>query len=141
MFGNKEIGCRLSGLNFNVHNWRHVVRAAQEGVAFSFRYGMDIMSEMGMKVNVIHAGNANMFLSPVFRAALAGVTGATIELHDTDGSVGAAKGAGMGVGIFKNNDEAFSTLERLAVVEPTDHEAYQEAYGRWKEELDKVITY
>lgn len=141
MFGNKEIGCRLSGLNFNVHNWRHVVRAAQEGVAFSFRYGMDIMSEMGMKVNVIHAGNANMFLSPVFRDTLAGVTGATIELHDTDGSVGAAKGAGMGVGIFKNNDEAFSTLERLAVVEPTDHEAYQEAYGRWKEELDKVITY
>ena len=141
MFGNKEIGCRLSGLNFNVHNWRHVVRAAQEGVAFSFRYGMDIMSEMGMKVNVIHAGNANMFLSPVFRATLAGVTGATIELHDTDGSVGAAKGAGMGVGIFKNNDEAFSTLERLAVVEPTDQEAYKEAYGRWKEELDKVVTY
>ena len=141
MFGNKEIGCRLSGLNFNVHNWRHVVRAAQEGVAFSFRYGMDIMSEMGMKVNVIHAGNANMFLSPVFRNTLAGVTGATIELHDTDGSVGAAKGAGMGVGIFKNNDEAFSTLERLAVVEPADQEAYQEAYGSWKEELDKVVTY
>lgn len=141
MFGNKEIGCRLSGLNFNVHNWRHVVRAAQEGVAFSFRYGMDIMSEMGMKVNVIHAGNANMFLSPVFRDTLAGVTGATIELHDTDGSVGAAKGAGMGVGIFKNNDEAFSTLERLAVVEPANQGAYQEAYGRWKEELDKVITY
>lgn len=141
MFGNKEIGCRLSGINFNVHNWRHVVRAAQEGVAFSFRYGMDIMSEMGMKVNVIHAGNANMFLSPVFRNTLAGVTGATIELHDTDGSVGAAKGAGMGVGIFKNNDEAFSTLERLAVVEPADQEAYKEAYGSWKEELDKVITY
>ncbi len=141
MFGNKEIGCRLSGINFNVHNWRHLVRAAQEGVAFSFRYGMDIMSEMGMKVNVIHAGNANMFLSPVFRNTLAGVTGATIELYGTDGSVGAAKGAGMGVGIFKNNDEAFSTLERLAVVEPTDQEAYKEAYGRWKEELDKVVTY
>ncbi len=141
MFGNKEIGCRLSGLNFNIHSWKHLVRAAQEGVAFSFKYGMDIMSGMGMNVSVIHAGKANMFLSPVFRDTLAGVTGATIELYDTDGSVGAAKGAGMGVGIFKNNDEAFSTLERLAVVEPADQEAYQEAYGRWKEELDKVITY
>ncbi len=141
MFGNKEVGCRFSGLNFNVHSWKHLVRAAQEGVAFSFRYGMDIMAGMGMKVSVIYAGNANMFLSPVFRDTLAGVTGATIELHDTDSSVGAAKGAGIGVGIFKNNEEAFSTLERLAVIEPADQDAYAEAYGRWKEELDKTVTY
>lgn len=139
MFGNKEVGCRFSGLNFNVHSWKHLVRAAQEGVAFSFKYGMDIMSAMGMNVSVIHAGNANMFLSPVFRDTLAGVTGATIELHDTDGSVGAAKGAGMGAGIFKDSDEAFSTLERLAVIEPSDREAYAEAYARWKDELEKTI--
>ncbi len=139
MFGNKEVGCRFSGLNFNVHSWKHLVRAAQEGVAFSFKYGMDIMSAMGMNVSVIHAGNANMFLSPVFRDTLAGVTGATIELHDTDGSVGAAKGAGMGAGIFKDSDEAFSTLERLAVIEPSDREAYAEAYARWKDELEKTV--
>lgn len=139
MFGNKEVGCRISGLNFNIHNWKHLVRAAQEGVAFSFKYGMDIMSAMGMNVSVIHAGNANMFLSPVFRDTLAGVTGATIELHDTDGSVGAAKGAGVGAGIFKDNEEAFSTLERLAVIEPSDTEAYAEAYARWKNELEKTI--
>lgn len=139
MLGNKEAGCRVSGLNFNIHSWKHVVRAAQEGVAFSFKYGMDIMSAMGMNVSVIHAGNANMFLSPVFRDTLAGVTGATIELHDTDGSLGAAKGAGMGAGIFKNSDEAFSTLERIAVIEPSDGEAYAEAYTRWKDELEKTI--
>ncbi len=140
MLGNKETGCRLSGLNFNIHSWRHLVRAAQEGVAFSFRYGMDIMAGMGMKVSVIRAGNANMFLSPVFRDTLAGVTGATIELHDTDGAAGAAKGAGMGAGIFKDSREAFSTLERLAVVEPSCREAYGEAYARWKEDLEKVIN-
>lgn len=139
MLGNKEAGCRVSGLNFNIHSWKHVVRAAQEGVAFSFKYGMDIMSAMGMNVSVIHAGNANMFLSPVFRDTLAGVTGATIELHDTDGSLGAAKGAGMGAGIFRDSDEAFSTLERLAVIEPSDREVYAEAYALWKDELEKTI--
>lgn len=139
MLGNKEAGCGVSGLNFNIHSWKHIVRAAQEGVAFSFKYGMDIMSAMGMNVSVIHAGNANMFLSPVFRDTLAGVTEATIELHDTDGSVGAAKGAGMGVGIFKDSREAFSTLERIAVIEPSDEGAYAEAYALWKDELEKTI--
>ncbi len=142
MLGNKEAGCRISGLNFNVHGWRHLVRAAQEGVAFSFRYGMDIMASLGMKAKMIHAGNANMFLSPVFRNTLAGVTGAVIELYDTDGSVGAAKGAGIGAGIFKDRREAFAGLERLAVVEPSgsqaDSQAYAEAYGRWKEEVDRI---
>ena len=142
MLGNKEAGCRISGLNFNVHSWRHLVRAAQEGVAFSFRYGMDIMASLGMKAKMIHAGNANMFLSPVFRNTLAGVTGAVIELYDTDGSVGAAKGAGIGAGIFKDRREAFAGLEKLAVVEPSgsqaDSQAYAEAYGRWKEEVYRI---
>ena len=96
------------------------------------------MEEMGMKIGVIHAGHANMFLSPVFRDTLAGVTGATIELFDTDGAAGAARGAGIGAGIYRDNNEAFSSLKRLAVVEPTDCEAYGEAYSHWKEELKKI---
>lgn len=92
------------------------------------------MKGMGMEVHKIHAGHANMFLSPLFRDTLAGVTGATIELYDTDGSVGAAKGAGMGAGIYKDNTEAFATLDKLAVIEPNerDRAAYEEAYERWK---------
>ena len=87
-----------------------------------------------MNISKIHAGHANMFLSPIFRNTLAGVTGATIELYDTDGSVGAAKGAGMGAGIYKDNNEAFATLEKLEVIEPVeaDRAAYAEAYERWK---------
>lgn len=76
------------------------------------------MEQMGIPVQKIHAGKANMFLSPLFRETLAGVTGAVIELYDTDGSVGAAKGAGIGAGIYKDNNEAFATLEKLEIIEP-----------------------
>ena len=136
---NKEIGCSINGLNFNKHNKAHIVRAAQEGIVFSFCYGMEIMQQMGMDIKNIHAGKANMFLSPLFRDTLAGVSGATIELYDTDGSVGAAKGAGMGAGIYANADEAFATLEKLQVIEPDmkNHEAYRGAYEAWKATLKK----
>ena len=116
-----------------------MVRAAQEGIVFSFCYGMEIMQQMGMDIQKIHAGKANMFLSPLFRDTLAGVSGATIELYDTDGSVGAAKGAGIGAGIYKDNQEAFATLDKLQVIEPdASHRAeYQAAYAAWKETLKK----
>ena len=140
MLQNREAGCSVHGVNFNLHTRGHLLRAAQEGIVFSFRYGIDIMKGMGMKVEKIHAGHANMFLSPVFRETLAGVTGAVIELYDTDGSVGAAKGAGMGIGIYKDNKEAFVTLDRLAVIEPDEinRQAYQDAYGRWLDCLKKL---
>lgn len=140
MLQNKEVGCSINGVNFNLHNRNHIIRAAQEGIVFSFKYGIDIMKGMGMDVQKIHAGHANMFLSPIFRETLAGVTGATIELYDTDGSVGAAKGAGMGAGIYKDNNEAFATLEKLEVIEPkqSDAAAYADAYGRWVEYLEKL---
>lgn len=141
MLENKEIGCQIQGLNFNVHNRSHLARAVQEGIVFSFQYGIEIMKKMGMEVSKIHAGNANMFLSPLFRNTLASVSGATIELYDTDGSVGAAKGAGMGAGIYKNHDEAFATLERVSEIEPDTVNAaqYQEAYSTWKTRLEKSL--
>ena len=139
MLQNREVGCSINGLNFNIHNKSHIIRAAQEGIVFSFKYGIDIMKGMGMDVHKIHAGMANMFLSPIFRETLAGVTGAVIHLYDTDGSVGAAKGAGMGAGIYKDNNEAFSSLENLCVIEPclADKAAYDEAYARWEEYINK----
>lgn len=131
---NREVGCSVHGLNFNNHNQAHLVRAAQEGIVFSFCYGMEIMQNMGMELNKIHAGRANMFLSPLFRDTLAGVSGATIELYETDGSVGAAKGAGIGAGIYKDNNEAFETLKKLAVIEPDEkkRDEYLNAYAEWK---------
>lgn len=142
VLGNKEVGCSVHGVNFNKHGRAHLARAAQEGIVFSFCYGMEIMQQMGMELNKIHAGRANMFLSPLFRETLANVSGATIELYETDGSVGAAKGAGIGAGIYKDHDEAFSTLKRLAVIAPEEsrREEYIEAYREWKNILEKSLS-
>jgi len=117
------------------------LRAAQEGVVFSFKYGMDIMSQMGMSIKRIHAGNANMFLSKIFRDTLAGVTGATIDLYDTDGALGAAKGAGIGVGLYKDHNEAFATLQKMDTIEPDTKNtaAYEDAYNRWKQRLESSV--
>ena len=137
---NQEVGCSINGLSFNKHNNAHVVRAAQEGIVFSFCYGMEVMEQMGMDICKIHAGKANMFLSPLFRDTLAGVSGATIELYDTDGAAGAAKGAGIGCGIYKNHDEAFASLKKLAVIEPDEQHRteYLHAYAKWKEQLSQL---
>ncbi len=131
---NRETGCAIHGINFNIHSQSDILRAAQEGIVFSFQYGMEIMQGMGMDIRMIRAGNANMFLSPLFRQTLASISGATIELYDTDGAAGAAKGAGIGAGIYKDNNEAFASLEKLAVIEPevSEKAQYQEAYERWK---------
>ena len=136
MLENRDTGCSVHGVNFNRHDRRHLIRAAQEGIVFSFQYGIEIMGAMGLKVDKIHAGLANMFQSQVFRDTLAGVSGATIELYDTDGSVGAAKGAGIGAGIYKDHQEAFSTLERLEVILPDHQEEYRAAYEQWKQYLN-----
>lgn len=140
---NKEIGCSIHGVNFNKHGKAHLMRAAQEGIVFSFCYGMEVMQQMGMDIHKIHAGKANMFLSELFRNTLAGVCGATIELYETDGSVGAAKGAGMGCGIYKDHDEAFATLKKLAVIEPDEKRRaeYLQAYSLWKETLLQQINH
>ena len=135
---NKNPGASIHGINFNIHTKAHIIRAAQEGIAFSFAYGMEVMREMGMDIKTIKAGHANLFLSPLFRRTLAAVTGATIELYETDGSVGAAKGAGIGSGIYKDSDEAFATLKLIATEKPVeDAAAYVEAYKNWKDIVTK----
>ena len=138
---NKETGASIHGLNYNRHDRYHLMRAAQEGIVFSFKYGMEIMEEMGIDIRTIKAGHANMFLSPIFRDTLAGVTEATIELYDTDGSVGAARGAGIGAGIYKSTEEAFASLKKIQVIEPQTGNiaAYKEAYARWKGIVENLI--
>jgi xylulokinase len=141
VLNNKNIGSVFSGINFNIHDKSHLLRAAQEGIVFSFKYGMDIMQDIGINASVIRAGKANMFLSPIFRDTLAGVTGATIELYNTDGSVGAARGAGIGSGYYASPAEAFSNLTKLQTVEPDNSKKaeYEGAYENWKEVLKKSI--
>jgi xylulokinase len=138
MLGNKDTGAKISGLNFNTHTSAHLFRAAQEGIAFSFRYGLDIMKEVGIDPQVIRAGEANMFLSKVFRNVLSCITGTVIHLYNTDGSVGAARGAGIGCSYYKSEKEAFNGLTELGVTEPdkSKSSAYEETYAKWKNLLN-----
>lgn len=134
---NKNIGAQICGINFNIHNQSHLFRAAQEGIVFSFNYGMEIMKGIGINPSVIRAGKANMFLSPIFRETLAGISGATIELYNTDGSIGAARGAAIGAGYYKSFAEAFGSLKKLEVIEPNvaNKAQYEAAYEKWKTAL------
>lgn len=139
VLGNRNIGAGFTGIDLVRQNRAHIVRAVAEGIAFSFKYGIDIMKDLGLQPNVIRAGKANMFLSPVFRSTLATMCGARIELFDTDGSLGAARGAALGAGIYASPEEAFASLTRLEVIEPEASwkGVLEDSYARWKQELEK----
>ncbi|ANI88784.1 carbohydrate kinase [Arachidicoccus ginsenosidimutans] len=142
MLCNKHVGAGFSEINFNIHNKAHLFRAVQEGIAFSFRYGLDIMRENGMQTKVVKAGKANMFLSKVFTHAFVNTTGLTVELYNTDGSVGAALGAGIGLGIFEKPQDAFSKLELLETIEPDEESVkkYEAIYRKWKSRLNEELV-
>ena len=139
IFYNRIIGAQLLDIDLNVHGPAHLYRAGQEGIAFAFRYGLDIMRENGMSPAVIRAGKTNMFLSPVFTEAFVNATNVPVELYNSDGSVGAALGAGIGAGIFTDAKEAFAGLKPEGRVEPTKGGEYEELYGRWRSALGKYL--
>jgi len=140
--GNRNIGASMHGLNFNIHKRAHLLRAAQEGIVFALNYGVEIMRNVGVKSGTVRAGYANMFMSPLFSAAFATVTGSVVELYNTDGSVGAARGAGLGAGIYKSADDAFVGLTPVKKIEPNAKaaSAYKEAYGNWLTVLESNLT-
>lgn len=143
MLGNRDIGARILGLKFNTHSKAHLFRAAQEGIVFSFRYGLDIMKETGIAPTIIRAGAANMFQSRIFREALSCITGTEIHLFNTDGSTGAARGAGIGSGYYKSNREAFNGLTAVGITHPDKSltNAYDDAYNKWKDYLKETVLF
>lgn len=130
---NNEPQASIHNLNYNVHNKSHIARASQEGIVFALRYGLDIMRSMKVPVSKIRAGYTNMFLSPLFTEVFATVCGAQVELYNTDGSQGAARGAGLGAGIYSSEKEAFQGLKTVKTVEPNNKliETYAQIYSRW----------
>jgi len=138
LLGNRTLDARLIGIDFNRHDRAQICRAIQEGIVFSFQYGITVMKEVGMNVKTIRAGHANMFMSHVFCETLAGVSDAAIELYETDGAQGAARGAGVGAGLYSSVETAFHSLEKRAVIEPGPG-AYAEAYARWKKHLKAAL--
>ncbi len=137
---NRNIGASIRGLDLNRHGQAHLLRAAQEGIVFAIRYGLEIMESMGLRIDRVRTGAANMFLSPLFTEAFATISGASVELYNTDGSQGAARGAGIGAGIF-SSESAFEGLERVRIIEPSSDLAdpYRDAYHRWRKELQRVL--
>ncbi len=139
---NSNIGALVQGLNFNTHNRAHLLRAAQEGIVFALNYGLGIMRDMGVQIRTVRAGNANMFLSGLFSRAFATVTGSVVELYNTDGSHGAARGAGIGAGIYSNYEDAFVGLECECIIEPNKNiePAYRNAYEKWLNVLKQTLN-
>lgn len=140
MLNNQLVGAHMHNLDFNLHGVGHTVRAAQEGIAFAFRYGLDIMRENKMNPTIIRAGKANMFQSEVFTESFVNVTGVPVELYQADGSIGAALGAGVGVGFYKHESEAFAGRRSLATIEPTNTTLYDELYGKWRLLLEMQLA-
>lgn len=134
VLANADPGAVFQGISFNIHNRAHIARAAQEGIVFALRYGVDIMKEMGMEVKKVRAGYTNMFLSEVFSTAFANTMGCEVELYNTDGAQGAARAAGIGAGIYKSFNECFTGMNRLYSFSPEAgmHKRYEELYSDWK---------
>jgi xylulokinase len=140
MLGNRSPGASFSGLDFNRHQQAHLYRAVQEGIAFAFRYGIEVMHSMGIVPSVLHAGKANLFLSPLFCQLMADLTGVNVELYNTDGSLGAALGAGLGSGHWKSASEALEGLKQLSQVEPSSGDnILEEHYQNWKKDLESKL--
>jgi xylulokinase len=138
---NHNIGASIHGLNFNIHNRSHLLRAAQEGIVFALNYGLKIMQGAGVTIKKVRAGRANMFISPLFGRAFATVTGASVELFNTDGSQGAARGAGIGAGLYRDIKDAFAGLKPVETIEPDKKakSAYQQAYAAWEKILKNEL--
>jgi xylulokinase len=141
VLGNRDIGAGISGLNFNLHKKSDLYRAAQEGIVFAMNYGFEVMNSMKLPAGIIRAGNANMFLSPVFREAFVNTTGTPVELYNTDGSQGAARGAGIGKGTYTDPEEAFGGLKLISRTDPDPQMTgeYREAYKKWLLHLNQQL--
>ena len=138
MLNNKIVGAQFCNIDLNIHTQAHVLRAVQEGIAFAFRYGLDIMRENGMNPTVIRAGKNNLFLSQLFTETFVNITGVPVELYKNDGSVGAAIGAGIGANIFSSPKQAFEHMHPVELVEPSTKNL-EPTYHEWKTLLQKQL--
>ncbi len=142
MLQNKPVGAHIMGLDLNRHHQDHIIRAGLEGIGFAFYYGYEIMKDLGMTSQILRVGNDNLFQSKIFSQLLSSLSGITIEIRNATGAVGAALGAGLGSGYYKNPDEALSSQEVIQTIEPDQNLlfTYQEPYQKWKSELLKKLN-
>lgn len=140
MLNNSNKGSRILNLNFNVHKAPHIFRAALEGIAFSFVYGMEILKNDGVDIASIKAGNDNLFRAGIFSRTIATLTNSQIDIVETTGAVGAARAAAYAFGNFKSIGEATATDAIQLTYQPDGPtEKYHDAYDTWKQQLEEYI--
>ncbi len=142
LLGNLNPGALIRNLDLNRHGKHHLFRAVQEGVAYAFRYAADILTECGIEIKIIKSGDSNMFHSPLFCKLIATLAGVPVVLYNTDGAAGAARGAGLGAGIFPDIDHAFGGLKQVDEYIPDEQNVnmYEEFYDAWRENLYAEIN-
>ncbi len=141
MFNNKNIGSHILNLNFNIHTNAHLYRASLEAIAFSFVYGMECLKDDNAKINVIRAGNDNLFRSEIFSNTVATLIGHEIEIYNTTGAVGAARAVGLTDGDFEKFGSGITTNDHVMTFLPLKNkEEYEKAYQNWKKELELILT-
>jgi len=140
MLNNKQTGAHIHNLQFHMHSRDHIVRAALEGIAFSFVYGIRLLQELGVDTNRIKVGNDNLFQSKVFSSSISNLLSCEIEMMDTTGAIGAAQASGIAIGAFESFGEAVSTVKRIKTFSPNNNtEAYSDAYRKWENDLITLI--
>ena len=140
MLENKNLGSQLINLQLNRHTEGHLFRAALEGVAFSFVYGMEVLNTMGLSAELMKVGNDNLFQSAIFSSTIATLANSNIQLIETTGAVGAASAAGIAAGCYNSLEQALTSSKVVKEYHPMkEKEAYQEAYQKWKSDLQHVL--
>lgn len=138
IFNNRPVNSGIENLNFNIHQPAHLIRSACEGIVFAMNYGFDVMKSLGISGEVVRAGKGNLFLSPVFREIFCNTTQANLQLYETSGAEGAARGAAFGFGFYDSLEEAFGDLEILESLEPKNElkNQYEDIYENWKQHIN-----
>lgn len=138
---NKIIGAQLLNIDFNRHATKHIVRAGLEGIVYALNLGFEMLSDMDVPAKTIRVGNANLFLSNTFRSIFTNVTNTTLEVYNTDGAAGAARGAALGNGYYSSSKEAFAHLEKIDVIEPEPKMValYKDLYDKWEANLSDLM--
>ena len=136
---NKQLGGSFHDLDFNRHDKTHMVRATLEGIAFAMRYGFDHLQKLSCDTRIIRATDGNLFQSALFSQTIANLTRCPVELYNTNGSVGAARGAAVGTGYYADEKEAFSSLKAIKsyMPDPTDGDKLAVCYGKWLEQFKR----
>ena len=140
MLNNKEIGTRIVNMNLNNHHKGHICRAALEGIAFSFVYGIEILKSDGIDASVIRAGNDNLFRSEIFANTVATLIEQEIEIFNTTGAIGAARAANLHTGDFESFGKSIMDNDHVMTYMPfKDKQPYIDAFKNWKKELELTL--